>query len=78
MAEIQLDLAGHGLAAVQLAPEMGKQGLFLWSKSHCLGSLGFIERGKEEELGVKVICKRGGKEELWGFKRFESRGYKDL
>lgn len=59
MAEIQLDLAGQGLAAVQLVSEMGIQGLFLWNKSHCLGSLDFIERGEEEELGVKVICKRG-------------------
>lgn len=59
LAEIQLDLAGQGLAAVQLVSEMGIQGLLLWNKSHCLGSLDFIERGEEEELGVKVICKRG-------------------
>lgn len=51
MAETQLDFAGQGLAAVQLVSEMGIQGLFLWNKSHCLGSLDFIERGEEEELG---------------------------
>lgn len=74
MANIQLGLAGQGLAAAQLVSEMGIQGLFLRNKSHCLGSLDFIERVEEEELGVKVICKRAWEEKLWGFKRFEGGG----
>lgn len=55
LAEVQLDLAGQGLAEVQLVSEMGMEGLFLRNKSHCLGRLDFIERGEEEELRVKVL-----------------------
>ena len=47
------------MAEVQLVLEMGIEGLFLRNKSHCSGRLNFTERGKKEELGVKVTCKRG-------------------
>lgn len=59
MAKVQLDLAGWGLVEIQLVAEMRIEGLFLQNKSHCLGSLDFIVRGEKEELGAKVICKRG-------------------
>lgn len=62
LAEVQLDLAGWGLAGVQLVSEMEIEGLFLQNKRHYLVSLDFIERSEEEGLGLKSYARGDGKE----------------